>query len=54
MLKMLDTDQDAGTEAELSLRRRVCMCQSCKYHGYDGYIRVKNLASWGKKFGRAK
>ena len=25
-----------------------------KCHGYDGYIRVKKLASWGKKFGRPK
>ena len=25
-----------------------------KCHGYDGYIRVKRLASWGKKFGRPK
>ena len=25
-----------------------------KCHGYDGYIRVKKLASWGKKFGRLK
>ena len=25
-----------------------------KCHGYDGYIRVKELASWGKKFRRAK
>ena len=25
-----------------------------KCHGYGGYIRVKKLASWGKKFGRPK
>ena len=25
-----------------------------KCHGYDGYIRVKKLGSWGKKFGRPK
>ena len=25
-----------------------------KCHGYDGYIPVKKLASWGKKFGRPK
>ena len=25
-----------------------------KCHGYDGYIRVKELASWGKKLGRNK
>ena len=25
-----------------------------KCHGYDGYIRVKELGSWGKKFGRPK
>ena len=25
-----------------------------KCHGYDGYIRVKKLASLGKKFGRPK
>ena len=25
-----------------------------KCHGSDGYIRVKKLASWGKKFGRLK
>ena len=25
-----------------------------KCHGYDGYIRVKKLASWGKKVGRLK
>ena len=24
-----------------------------KCHGYDGYIRVKIFAGWGKKFGRA-
>ena len=27
-------------------KNRVAKC-----HGYDGYIRVKKLASWGKKFG---
>ena len=25
-----------------------------KCHGYDGYIRIKKLGSWGKKFGRPK
>ena len=25
-----------------------------KCHGYDGFIRVKKLASWSKKFGRPK
>ena len=25
-----------------------------KCHGYDGYIRVKKLGSWGKKFGMPK
>ena len=25
-----------------------------KCHGYDGYIRVKKLASWGKNFGWLK
>ena len=25
-----------------------------KCHGYDGYIRVKKLATWGKKFERPK
>ena len=30
-------------------KNRVGKCQ-----GYDGYIRVKKLASWGKKFGRPK
>ena len=25
-----------------------------KCHGYDGYIRVKKMGSWGKKFRRPK
>ena len=31
------------------LKSRVGKC-----HGYDGYIRVKKLGSWGKNFGRPK
>ena len=36
-------------EEEMLTANRVGKC-----HGYDGYIRVKKLASWGKKFGRPK
>ena len=27
-------------------------CRVPHFHGYDGYIRAKIFASWGKKFGR--
>ena len=44
-----------------SLSSKVALQQSlvppsrvAKCHGFDGYIRVKKLASWGKKFGRPK
>ena len=33
----------------LAVTFRVAKC-----HGYDGYIRVKELANWGKKLGRNK
>ena len=45
----------------LLLENQVLQCQLNlihsrvgKCHGYDGYIRVKKLANWGKKFGRPK
>ena len=41
------TEHPAGEENEVMVRVGKC-------HGYDGYIRVKKLASWGKKFGRPK
>ena len=36
-------------EEKIKVSDRVGKC-----HGYDGYIRVKKLGSWGKKFGRPK
>ena len=29
-----------------------CIIRVAKCHGYDGYIRVKIFAGWGKKSGR--
>ena len=40
---------EGGIESFSSYIIRVAKC-----HGYDGYIRVKELGSWGKKFGRPK
>ena len=31
---------------------KVATYRVAKYHRYDGYIRVKIFAGWGKKFGR--
>ena len=46
---------EAGAGAgEGSHPKRSRRCRVGKCHGYDGYIRVKKLASWGKKFGRPK
>ena len=39
---------------EADLERMCSIFRVGKCHGYDGYIRVKKLASWGKKFGRLK
>ena len=37
-----------------NIRKKQHIDRVGKCHGYDGYIRVKKLASWGKKFGRPK
>ena len=51
--------QEVGGAAEELTEIQVYFLQKVggrvgKCHGYDGYIRVKKLGSWGKKFGRPK
>ena len=45
--KKTKTDQNDRNDKDRYTRVGKC-------HGYGGYIRVKILASWGKKFGRLK
>ena len=41
------TDPKAKRSENVHFEPRVAKC-----HGYGGYIRVKKLEGWGKKFGR--
>ena len=44
--------EEGNPKVEQMFKHQQCRVGKC--HGYDGYIRVKKLASWGKKFGRLR
>ena len=49
-----ESNGTAGHLITESQRHRDTKTRVGKCHGYDGYIRVKKLASSGKKFGKTK
>ena len=49
-----NTDQQHFVDVNSEESQQSSICRVGKCHGYDGYIRVKKLPSWGKKFGRPK
>ena len=49
-----DLESPRFDEPYLSIARSMIRTRVEKWHGYDGCISEKKLASWGKKFGRTK